>query len=148
MANPGIPDGLPPDPGAPTPPAGQESLADKVHVFLTEEAPEALGHIFEGIHEVLASPEELAQEHMAEAQHLQMEGMQALMAGDVDGGSALIAQAGQEMQNAVGHLADPDHHDLSTTPSEEAGPLSNQPNIGLPGADGYHGFDHFDGGAG
>lgn len=113
MANPGMPEGIPGEPLQPgmpgqAPPPTQSSDGHEVSLAgLTE----GIGHVFEAIHEAFASPEELAQDHMAKAHDLQMEGMQALMAGDVEGGSALIAQAGQEMQSAVGHLSDPDFKD-------------------------------------
>jgi hypothetical protein len=130
-----MPEGIPPqaDPGA---------ASDKFHVSeVVDGAVEGLGHVFEAVHEAFASPEEIAMEKMEEANHLQQQGMQALMAGDVDGGSALIAQAGQVMQSAVGHLADPDYKDPEPLASP-GGDLGNHPNVGLPGMDPSHGLDH------
>ncbi len=133
MANPGMPEGIPLQP---------EPEEEKFHVSAAlDGVVDGVGHVFEAIHDAFASPEEVAMEKMEEANHLQMEGMQAMIAGDIDGGSALIAQAGGVMQSAVGHLADPDYKDPEPI-SPEVHDLGNHPNVGLPGMEPMHGFEH------
>ena len=77
-------------------------------------AGDVVGHIVEGIHDFTATPLDVAKEHMDHVTELHVEMIAALSHGDVDAASALNAQAGEELNEAVAHLRDADavqaHH--------------------------------------
>ncbi len=75
---------------------------------------DVVGHIVEGIQDLTATPLDVAKEHMDHVSELHVEMIAALSHGDVDAASALNAQAGEELNEAVAHLRDADavqtHH--------------------------------------
>jgi hypothetical protein len=75
---------------------------------------DVIGHIVEGIQDLTATPLDVAKEQMDHVNELHVEMIVALSHGDVDAASALNAQAGEELNEAVAHLRDPDavqtHH--------------------------------------
>jgi hypothetical protein len=75
---------------------------------------DVVGRVVEGIQDLTATPLDVAKEHMDHVNELHVEMIAALSHGDVDAASALNAQAGEELNEAIAHLGDPDavqtHH--------------------------------------
>ena len=113
-------------------PSEATSPLDALSVFVTESVPEALGSIVEALHDLGASPAEIASEHFEAVNELHIEMIDALSRGDVDTASALNAAAEGELASAVDHLQDPNflathHAEHHAMPQDDAAPIVMDP---------------------
>ncbi len=90
-----------PMPGGQADPNDASSLSEEFEVFVTEVLPDGVLEVIEAVHELTASPLDIAKEHMDEVGELQMQSVEALMNNDPDTAQALLAQADQKMSEAA-----------------------------------------------
>jgi len=83
---------------------------DELSVFVAEHLPESVVEIVEAVHDLHASPVDVAYEHIHEANALDAQMIEALSHGDVDGASALVAEANATLQAGIDQLPT-NHHD-------------------------------------
>jgi hypothetical protein len=93
-----------PAPGSQLTPSTTESLTDRFDVFVSDVVPDSLGDVIDAVHELSASPLELAEEHLQHVGELQMESVEALMNDDPATSHALLAEADQEMRDGADAL--------------------------------------------
>lgn len=75
-----------------------------------DDLPDVVVEIVEAVHDLGASPIDVATGHMEEANALHAQMIDALSHGDVDAAVALNAQAEATLQAGVDHLQDPNFH--------------------------------------
>lgn len=92
---------------APVPPLGPDATPAEppaehnVVVSILGDIGHGVESVIEAVHDMLESPLDAAKEHMDNVTELQTEFISALSHGDVDGASALLAQANTELEAGV-----------------------------------------------